>query len=59
VYELIRELSLPVLEEALHCLYHDHDPENPELQELDREEWLALAEFLHKLMLEKLRSKLH
>jgi predicted amidophosphoribosyltransferase len=59
MYEVVQKLQLPEVEEALACLYHHKEPEQQALLELENQDWVALAQLLHQLMLEKNQASLH
>ena len=59
MYEVVQKLQLLEVEEALACLYHQKEPEQPVLLELENQDWVALAQLLHQLMREKDLAPLH
>ena len=58
-YELVKKLRLPVLEEALSCLYHSQKPESQALLDLEEKDWALLLDLLFNLLAEKKQSNLH
>jgi hypothetical protein len=57
--DLLSQLSLEQLEEALNCLYRDQNPLDQKLQELQVRDWGLLHELLLMLLKEKDGSSLH
>ena len=60
IHELtLSDLSKEQIQEALHCLYHELEPQDPTLKELKPQEWGCLVVLLNSLMREKKHYSLH
>ena len=58
-YELLSNLSLDNLQEAMQCLYRQELPQSPQVKSLGHPEWEAISQLLLGLLKEKNQSALH
>ena len=57
--EILKQLTLEQLEEAMYCLHHDLYPKDLLLQSLQLPQWNELANLLALLLKEKQQQTLH